>query len=211
VADLQLLGIKPDRISFTSDYFELLYQYAIKLIKDGYAYADDTPREEMRDQRFKGIASKRRDESVEENLTIFEEMKNGTALNYCIRAKISIDNPNKAMRDPVIYRCNLEPHARTGTRWRMYPTYDFSSRLSMLTKESPMRSVPLNTRTVTRNTNGSLMYSSCVRSTYGISPGLISSARSSRNGNWPSSWIMVSFGGGTTTVCLRSVASTAVV
>src|SRR5262249_46573096 len=106
--------------------FELLYQYAIKLIKDGYAYADDTPREEMRDQRFKGIASKRRDESVEENLTIFEEMKNGTALNYCIRAKISIDNPNKAMRDPVIYRCNLEPHARTGTRWRMYPTYDFS-------------------------------------------------------------------------------------
>jgi len=127
VADLELLGIKPDRpISYTSDYFELLYEYAIELIKIGFAYTDDTPQEEMRDQRFKGIASKRRDESVEQNLAIFEEMKKGIALGYCLRAKISVDNPNKAMRDPVIYRCNPEPHDRTGTKWKMYPTYDFS-------------------------------------------------------------------------------------
>jgi len=96
------------------------------LIKAGYAYADDTIQEEMRDQRYKGIASKRRDQSIEENLAAFEEMKKGTALGYCLRAKISVDNPNKAMRDPVIYRCNLEPHGRTGTKWKMYPTYDFS-------------------------------------------------------------------------------------
>jgi len=63
-----------------------------------------------------GIASKRRDNSVEENLKHFEEMKLGTegGLKWCIRAKISVDNPNKAMRDPVIYRCNVLPHHRTG-------------------------------------------------------------------------------------------------
>lgn len=63
-----------------------------------------------------GIASKRRDNSVEENLQHFEEMRLGTqdGLRWCIRAKISVDNPNKAMRDPVIYRCNVQPHHRTG-------------------------------------------------------------------------------------------------
>lgn len=87
----------------------------------------------MRDERFKGIASKRRDRSVEENLRIFEqEMKNGTeeGLKHCLRAKVSVDNPNKAMRDPVIYRCNVEtPHHRTGTKWKAFPTYDLAAPL----------------------------------------------------------------------------------
>lgn len=128
VEDLALMGIKPDKTSYTSDYLELLYQFCIRMIKEGHAYADDTDQETMRDQRFKGIASKCRDRTVEENLAIFEEMKAGTetGLKNCIRAKMSVDNPNKAMRDPVIYRCNLLPHHRTGTTWKMYPTYDFA-------------------------------------------------------------------------------------
>jgi glutamyl/glutaminyl-tRNA synthetase len=70
----------------------------------------------MRQERFDGIASKHRDDSVEDNLKHFEEMKHGTeeGLRWCIRAKMSVDNPNKALRDPVIYRCNILPHHRTG-------------------------------------------------------------------------------------------------
>ncbi|KAI6717330.1 hypothetical protein JHW43_000233 [Diplocarpon mali] len=127
--DLKLVGIKPDKTSFTSDYLEDLYQYGIRMIKEGHAYADDTDQETMRAERMDGIASKNRDKSVEENLAIFEQMKEGTETGrrYCIRAKMSVDNPNKAMRDPVIYRCNVDtPHHRTGIAWKMYPTYDFA-------------------------------------------------------------------------------------
>ncbi|KAK3308523.1 tRNA synthetases class I, catalytic domain-containing protein [Chaetomium strumarium] len=129
IEDLALMGIKPDAVSYTSDYFDYLYEMCVRLIKEGHAYADDTDQETMRDERFKGIASKRRDRTVEENLRIFEEMKKGSeeGLQNCIRAKLSVDNPNKAMRDPVIYRCNVEtPHHRTGTKWKMYPMYDFA-------------------------------------------------------------------------------------
>ncbi|KAF3491577.1 glutamyl-tRNA synthetase [Arthroderma uncinatum] len=125
--DLSLLGIFPDKISFSSDYFQQMYEDCIKIIKSGNAYADDTEKEQMQSERWNGIASKRRDESVEDNLARFEEMKTGSeeGQRWCIRAKISIDDTNKAMRDPVIYRCNLTPHHRTGDAWKMYPTYDF--------------------------------------------------------------------------------------
>ncbi|CCH44342.1 glutamyl-tRNA synthetase [Wickerhamomyces ciferrii] len=126
--DLELLGIKGDKITYSSDYFDHMYDLAVKLIKEGKAYADDTPLEKMRQERMDGIPSERRERTVEENLKIFtEEMKNGTeeGLKNCIRAKISFDNPNKALRDPVIYRTNLTPHHRTGSEWKMYPTYDF--------------------------------------------------------------------------------------
>jgi glutamyl-tRNA synthetase len=128
IEDLALIGITPDRTSYTSDYLEDLYQYCIRMIKEGHAYADDTDQETMRAERMDGIASKNRDKSVEDNLATFEEMKKGTEIGLanCIRAKMSVDNPNKAMRDPVIYRCNLLPHHRTGTAWKMYPTYDFA-------------------------------------------------------------------------------------
>ncbi|KAK3374140.1 tRNA synthetases class I, catalytic domain-containing protein [Lasiosphaeria ovina] len=132
IEDLALMGIKPDTLTYTSDYFEYLHDMCVRLIKEGHAYADDTDQETMRDERFKGIASKRRDRTVEENLHIFEEMKKGTGegLRNCIRAKISVDNPNKAMRDPVIYRCNVDtPHHRTGTRYKVYPTYDLAAPL----------------------------------------------------------------------------------
>ncbi|EGE02513.1 glutamyl-tRNA synthetase [Trichophyton equinum CBS 127.97] len=125
--DLSLLGIFPDRISFSSDYFQEMYEDCIKIIKSGNAYADDTEKEQMQHERFEGIASKRRDESVEDNLARFAEMKTGSeeGQRWCIRAKISVDDTNKAMRDPVIYRCNLTPHHRTGDTWKIYPTYDF--------------------------------------------------------------------------------------
>ncbi|KAL1955191.1 hypothetical protein VTO42DRAFT_8956 [Malbranchea cinnamomea] len=125
--DLSLLGIYPDKISFSSDYFQVMYDYCVQLIKAGKAYADDTEVEVMRDERMNGIASKRRDETVENNLARFAEMKTGSeeGQRWCIRAKISVDDVNKALRDPVIYRCNLTPHHRTGTTWKIYPTYDF--------------------------------------------------------------------------------------
>lgn len=129
IEDLALMGIKPDFFSYTSDHFDHLYETCIKLIKEGHAYADDTDVETMREERGNGVASKRRDRTVEENLAIFEAMKNATeeGLKNCIRAKISVDNPNKAMRDPVIYRCNnKDPHHRTGRKWNMYPTYDLA-------------------------------------------------------------------------------------
>ncbi|KAI1185839.1 tRNA synthetases class I, catalytic domain-containing protein [Nemania serpens] len=129
IQDLALMGVKPDVVTYTSDYFDHLYDTCLTLIKGGHAYADDTDVETMREERGKGIESKRRNRTVEENLDIFEQMKNGTeeGLKNCIRAKISVDNPNKAMRDPVIYRCNPnDPHHRTGTKWKIYPTYDLA-------------------------------------------------------------------------------------
>jgi len=124
--DLALLGIKPDKISYTSDHFQFLYECCVRLIKAGNAYADDTDQKTMRDERMIGKASARRDRAVEENVRIFEDMMSGTDERNCIRAKISVDNPNKAMRDPVIYRSNPVPHDRTGTLWKAYPTYDFA-------------------------------------------------------------------------------------
>ncbi|KAI9828405.1 MAG: hypothetical protein M1832_002833 [Thelocarpon impressellum] len=125
--DLKLMGIKPDKTSYTSDYFQELYEYCVRMIKEGKAYADDTDQATMREERMHGIASKRRNRSIDENLDIFEEMKKGSEVGVknCIRAMMSVDNPNKAMRDPVIYRCNPLPHHRTGDTWKTYPTYDF--------------------------------------------------------------------------------------
>jgi glutamyl-tRNA synthetase len=126
--DLALMGIKPDRLSHSSDYFQMIHDYCIQMIKDGNAYADDTDKDTMAHERMNGIPSKRRDDSVEENLAHFDEMKSGSeeGQKWCIRAKISPDNKNKAMRDPVIYRCQQAPHPRTGTTWKVYPTYDFT-------------------------------------------------------------------------------------
>lgn len=126
--DLDLLGIKGDVLSFTSDHFQTLYDLAVKLIEQGDAYVDDTDQATMRTQRMEGIASKRRDRTVEENLQLFTtEMRHATEIGKisCLRAKMSVDDNNKALRDPVIYRVNETPHHRTGSSWKIYPTYDF--------------------------------------------------------------------------------------
>ncbi|KAI8319368.1 glutamyl-tRNA synthetase [Martensiomyces pterosporus] len=127
VEDLRLLGIKGDTVSHTSDYFDTIYEYALTLIKKGLAYVDDTDQETMRQERMDGIASKCRDLSVEDNLARFQQLMDATEFGQtcCLRAKMSVDSKNKAMRDPVIFRCNLTPHHRTGTKWKAYPTYDF--------------------------------------------------------------------------------------
>ncbi|KAL4067745.1 tRNA synthetases class I, catalytic domain-containing protein [Scleroderma yunnanense] len=126
--DLKLLNIEGDKISHTSDYFDTIYNLAIQLIMAGNAYTDDTEQAQMREERGKGIPSAHRDDPVEENLRHFAEMKAGTqdGVRWCLRAKISVDDQNKALRDPVIYRCNLTPHHRTGEKWKIYPTYDFA-------------------------------------------------------------------------------------
>ncbi|EDN04054.1 conserved hypothetical protein [Histoplasma mississippiense (nom. inval.)] len=116
--DLSLLGIYPDKTSFSSDYFQEMYEYCVKIISDGS------------DARMSGSEVLRASavtKSVEDNLARFAEMKTGSVegQRWCIRAKISVDDLNKALRDPVIYRCNLEPHHRTGSTWKIYPTYDF--------------------------------------------------------------------------------------
>ncbi|KAK4949602.1 glutamate--tRNA ligase [Elasticomyces elasticus] len=128
VEDLALMGITPDKTTYTSDYFQELSDYCIKMIKSGKAYADDSTKVEIKQQRDDRVASKHRDDSIEGNLARFEEMKTGSeeGKRWSIRAKISVDDPNGALRDPVIYRCNDQPHHRTGSTWKIYPTYDFA-------------------------------------------------------------------------------------
>ncbi|KAJ2813387.1 glutamate--tRNA ligase, partial [Coemansia sp. 'formosensis'] len=105
-----------------------IYEYAVELIRRGLAYVDNASVEEMREGRMHGIESKCRNLSVEENLERFQQMKEGTEFGQtcCLRAKMSIDDNNKALRDPTIYRCRPVPHHRTGTQWKIYPIYDFS-------------------------------------------------------------------------------------
>lgn len=126
--DLKTLGIKWDVLTRTSDYFDLIKEFAVKMINEGKAYCDDTPTEAMREQRAQGIESACRSNTVEENLHRFAEMEKGTefGLTNCLRAKIGMHHLNKAMRDPVMYRCNLNPHHSTGSKYRIYPTYDFA-------------------------------------------------------------------------------------
>lgn len=124
--DLKMLKINGCNISRSSDYFDVLYEYAVKLIKLGKAYVDNTPVEQMRKERTDGIESKNRNLDIETNLKIFKEMNEGKSQEYCLRAKISVDNPNKAMRDPVIFRSSDKPHHNTGKKYKIYPTYDFT-------------------------------------------------------------------------------------
>ena len=128
VKDCELLGVKPDQVTYTSDYFEDLYKLAIQMIKDGNAYADNTPQEEMRTEREQRVESKHRNSSVEDSLAHFEEMKSGSeeGTKWFVRAKLDMSSNNGALRDPVIYRCNPQPHHRTGDTWKIYPTYDFA-------------------------------------------------------------------------------------
>ncbi|KAI6221057.1 Bifunctional glutamate/proline--tRNA ligase [Aphelenchoides besseyi] len=126
--DLDLLGIKPDRWTHSSDLFDLMLEYCEKLIKEGNAYVDDTDSETMRKEREARIESKNRDLPAEKNLELWNEMKSGTEAGQkcCVRIKMDMKNNNGALRDPTIYRCKPEPHVRTGNKYKVYPTYDFA-------------------------------------------------------------------------------------
>eukprot|EP00877_Chromochloris_zofingiensis_P010541 jgi/Chrzof1/5740/Cz16g14040.t1_GTS2[v5.2] len=124
--DIADLGLKYDKPTYTSDYFPEMLDLGERLIKAGVMYADDTPLEQMRDERMKCIESRCRNRTAEESLALFKEMQAGTevGLTNCMRFKIDMASPNGALRDPVAYRCNLTPHWRTGTQYKVYPTYD---------------------------------------------------------------------------------------
>ncbi|XP_074846044.1 bifunctional glutamate/proline--tRNA ligase isoform X2 [Carettochelys insculpta] len=126
--DVAMLHIKPDQFTYTSDHFETIMKYAEKLIQEGKAYVDNTPAEQMKMEREQRIESKHRSNSVEKNLQMWEEMKKGTECGqtYCLRAKIDMNSNNGCMRDPTIYRCKKQPHPRTGSKYNVYPTYDFA-------------------------------------------------------------------------------------
>lgn len=127
IRDLKTLDIVPDQITHTSDYFPQIVDYMRKMIKDGNAYADNGTGEEMKDQRDNGIESKARGKTPEENLKTFEEMLEGKAEGFCIRAKMNMQDKFKCLRDPVYYRNKADvPHHRHGTKYKAYPTYDFA-------------------------------------------------------------------------------------
>ncbi len=131
--DLLWLGAEPDGgIFYGSDYFEKCYEFAVKLIRDGKAYVCDLSADEMREYRGTltepGKNSPWRDRSVEENLDLFERMRNGEFEDgsRTLRAKIDMASPNMIMRDPAIYRIVHTSHHRQGDKWCIYPLYDFA-------------------------------------------------------------------------------------
>ena len=131
--DLKWLGCEPNGgVFYGSDYFEKCYEFAVQLIKEGKAYVCDLTAEEMREYRgsltVAGKNSPYRDRSVEENLDLFERMKNGEFEDgtHTLRAKIDMASPNMNMRDPAIYRIVHTSHHRQGNKWCIYPLYDYA-------------------------------------------------------------------------------------
>ena len=136
-ADVEWLGFHwAGEVHYASDYFDALYNYAIELIKKGLAYVDELSPEEMREYRGTltepGKNSPYRDRSVEENLVLFEKMKNGEIAEgkASLRSKIDMASPFMVMRDPVLYRIKFASHHQTGDKWCIYPMYDFTHCIS---------------------------------------------------------------------------------
>lgn len=134
--DIHWLGFDYDNVYYASDYFDFLYECAVKLIKKGKAFVCDLTPEEQREYRGTltepGRESPYRNRSIEENLDLFERMKNGEfpAGSRVLRAKIDMASSNLNMRDPIIYRIMYAHHHRTGDKWCIYPMYDFAHPLS---------------------------------------------------------------------------------
>ena len=130
--DVRWLGFEWESLCYASDYFDQLYEWAIKLIKDGKAYVDDLSAEEIRQHRGTltepGKESPYRNRTVDENLDLFERMRKGEFPDgtRVLRAKIDMASPNLNMRDPVMYRILHADHHRTGSKWCIYPMYDYA-------------------------------------------------------------------------------------
>lgn len=130
--DIKWMGFNWDKLCFGSDYFDTCYELAVKLIKKGVAYVCDLDKDQIREYRGTltepGINSPYRDRSVEENLDLFERMKNGEFPDGArtLRAKIDMASPNINMRDPALYRILHRSHHHTGDKWCIYPMYDFA-------------------------------------------------------------------------------------
>ena len=134
--DVEWLGFTWDNLFYASDYFERFYDAAVTLIKKGLAYVDDSSADELRAMRGTltepGKNSPYRERSIEENLDLFERMRNGEFEDGAkiLRAKIDMSAPNMNLRDPAIYRIRHEDHHQTGDKWCIYPMYDFAHSLS---------------------------------------------------------------------------------
>jgi glutaminyl-tRNA synthetase len=131
--DVRWLGFDwEERLYYASDFFERLYEFAVRLIKEGKAYIDDQPADVISQQRGTptrpGTESPYRTRSVEENLDLFERMRNGEFQNgeRVLRAKIDMSSPNMHLRDPLMYRIIHAEHHRTGNKWCIYPMYDYA-------------------------------------------------------------------------------------
>lgn len=131
IADVKWLGWEGE-VLYGSDYFEIMYECAVKLIKKGKAYVDDISAEEMREKRGTltegGTESKNRNRPTTESLKLFEDMRSGLVADSAmvLRAKIDMSSPNINMRDPIIYRVVRAKHHRQGDKWCVYPMYDFA-------------------------------------------------------------------------------------
>jgi glutaminyl-tRNA synthetase len=130
--DVKWLGYTWDNLCYASDYFQELYDWTVQLIKDGKAYVDSQSSEDIATQKGSpiepGVDSPYRSRTVEENLSFFEGMKNGSygESEHVVRAKINMLSTNMLMRDPIMYRVVNRPHHRTGTDWKIYPMYDWT-------------------------------------------------------------------------------------
>ncbi len=130
--DIEWLGFTYEKECYASDYFQQLYDWAVKMIKEGKAYVDEQSSEEITAQRKNptedGVESPYRNRPIEESLDLFERMKNGEFEegSMSLRAKIDMTSPNMNMRDPVMYRILKRPHHRTGDTWKIYPMYDWA-------------------------------------------------------------------------------------
>jgi len=130
--DVRWMGFEWDGLYYASDYFDQLYEWAVKLINDGKAYVDDLSAEEIRKHRGTltepGTESPHRNRSVQENLDLFERMRNGEFPDgsRVLRAKIDMASPNLNLRDPIMYRILRAEHHRTGNKWCIYPMYDYA-------------------------------------------------------------------------------------
>ncbi len=130
--DIKWLGFSWKNVFYASDYFQDLWDFAVRLIKEGKAYVDEQTSEQIAEQKGTptqpGIASPYRDRPVEESLSLFEKMNSGELPegSMVLRAKIDMANPNMHFRDPIIYRIINRTHHRTGDKWKAYPMYDFA-------------------------------------------------------------------------------------
>ncbi|HEU5452074.1 MAG TPA: glutamine--tRNA ligase/YqeY domain fusion protein [Terriglobales bacterium] len=130
--DVRWLGFEPDNVLYASDYFDQLFEWAIKLIRDGKAYVDDLTADQVREHRGSltegGKESPFRNRPIEESLDLFERMRKGEFPDgtRTLRAKIDMSSPNVNLRDPIMYRIVHADHHRTGSKWCIYPTYDWA-------------------------------------------------------------------------------------
>ncbi|CAL8243627.1 unnamed protein product [Lota lota] len=126
--DVSMLQIHPDQFTYTSDHFPTILKMGEQLLAEGKAYIDNTPPEQMKQEREQRIESVCRSNSVEQNMKMWAEMKAGSEVGQCccMRAKIDMNSNNGCLRDPTLFRCKNAAHPRTGKTYRVYPTYDFA-------------------------------------------------------------------------------------